>query len=226
MSEEPRLVTKDGDRKTPSEATLTRSDFLEMVKLMVGGMQDAMTTQAAAQNEKTDALALLIKKSKEEMERNDQHHMLTFKNISVFNPRGDNAEAFPDECRKRDLIKGEVLWVGTRLIWHECTYEELVLLNQLESGTYHGGEWIVKDMEPDVKGSRKLYVQFPNLDPDKRAELPNGYWDANAKDENGQPLVGMDLNNPLRKGRQVTGMEMMLREMVEEAASRKQPAVA
>lgn len=217
---EPRLVGKDGERKTPGDASMTRSDFMEALKLVVGGFQDAMVSANTAQNEKTDALALLLKKSKDEFERNDEHYQKTFLNRSAFNPRGEH----PEFGVPRDPIKGEILWIGTRCIWHEHTYDEIVLLNQLESGVYHNGEWVVKDMEPDVKGSRKLYVQFPNLDPDKRAELPNGYWDSTAKDEHGVVFTGMDLNNPARKGRQVTGMELMLREMVEEAKSRKSAA--
>jgi len=121
----------------------------------------------------------------------------------------------------RPPLKGEIQWVGTPVVWHEQTYDELRYLNLIEPGEYHNGEWIVRDLQPGVKGSRKLYVHFPNLDPDKRADLPNGYWDASAKDEDGVPLIGQDLNNPLRKGRLVTGMEQMLREMVEEAAARQ-----
>jgi hypothetical protein len=218
MADEPRLVGKDGERKTPGDVSLTRSEFMEAMRMMAEGIQGAVTAQMAAQDAKTDALAQLLAKSKEEFERNDTNYLRSFKNVSVFNPRGENALV---GGVSRSPINGEVFWVGNRVVWHEQTFEEITLLNQLESGVYHGGEWIVRNLSPDVRGTRSLRVDFPNMTSDERARLPNDYWDYQARDDNGQVWVGQDPHNPEKKGRRVTGMEIMLREMVEEAAARR-----
>ncbi len=213
----PRLVKADGERMTPAEAPMTRSEFLAAVQMIVGGQQ----AQTAAQDQKQTALVDALQHIRADINKGE-YNIANFPNISAFNPRGENTTV---GGVARPPLKGEILWVGTPVVWHEQTYDELRLLHQLEPGVYHNGEWIVRDMEPGVKGSRKYYVHFPNLDPDKRADLPNGYWDYNATDDDGTPLIGMDQDNPTKKGRLVTGMELMLREMVE-AAKHRQPVSA
>ncbi len=216
----PRLVKADGERITPADAPLTVGNAMEMFKALLDANRASQVEAAQIQAEAfQNAQLALAKKLQEEAESEDQKALKTFKNRSAFNPRGENA--LVDGTRPRPRLHGEVLWVGTPVVWHEQTREGIDLLSQLQPGVYHDGEWVVRDMEPGVKGSRKLYVHFPNLDPDTRASLPTSRWDFNAKDEDGVPLVGQDLTNPTKKGRLVTGMEEMLREMGEEAAARQ-----
>lgn len=197
---------------TPADAPMTRSEFLAAVQMIVGGQQAA----SEVANAKTDAVVDALQHIRADINKGE-YNIANFPNISVFNPRGENATV---GGVPRNPLKGEIAWAGTPLVWHEHTFEEIELLNQLEPGEYHGAQWIVRDLQPGVRGTRKLRVDFPCKEQDQRADLPNGYWDASAKDERGQPLVGQDLDNPARKGRLVTGMELMLREMVEEAQSR------
>ena len=209
----PRLVKADGSTMTPADAPMTRSEFMEAIKLIVGGQAQASETA----NAKTDAVVDALQHIRADLNKGE-YNIANFPNISAFNPRGENKTV---GGVPRNPLKGEIAWIGTPIVWHEQTYDELELLNQLEPGIYHNGEWIVRDLQPGVKGARKLLVMFPNMETDQRAELPNGYWDASAKDEAGRPLVGQDPNNLARTGRQVTGMELMLREMVEEAKARE-----
>ena len=212
MADEPRLRKPDGTAITPAEAPMSRADFLEAVKLIVAAQGAAADTQG----QKTDAVVDALQHIRADINKGE-YNIANFPNKSAFNPRGENKTV---GGVPRPPLKGEVAWVGTPVVWHEQTYDEIQLFNQIEPGIYHNGEWTVTDLHPGVKGSRKLRVDFSCKTPDERANLPSGYWDASAKDEDGVPLVGMDPDNPLRKGRLVTGQELMLREMVEEAASR------
>jgi hypothetical protein len=213
MANEPVLVKKDGERMTPADAPMSRSEFLAAVQMIVGGQQAASDTA----NAKTDAVVDALQHIRSDINKGE-YNIANFPNISAFNPRGENKTV---GGRPRPPLKGEIAWVGTPVVWHEQTYDEIQLLNQIEAGTYHNGEWTVRDMTPGVKGSRKLLVTFPCKTHDERANLPSGYWDYNAKNEDGTAILGDDLNEPTKRGRRVTGMEVMLREMVEEAKSRQ-----
>ncbi len=220
MAPEPRLVKTDGSTMTPTEAPLTVGNALELFKALLAENRASQVEAAQIQADAFQQAQLAVaKKLQAEAESADEKAMKTFTNRSAFNPQGENP--LIDGLSPRPKLVGEILWVGTPVVPHEQTRWEIELLNQIEAGAYHNGEWVVRDMEPGVKGSRKLYVHFPNLDPDKRADLPNGYWDSQAKDAAGVPFQGMDQQNPLRKGRLVTGMEQMLRGMVEAAAARQ-----
>src|SRR5690349_17835207 len=71
--------------------------------------------------------------------------------ISAFNPKGEKDAPRPD-------ILGEVFWLGFLLQKEELTPAEIALVNQLEPGHYHDGQWVVKDLQPGVrdKKHRKL----------------------------------------------------------------------
>lgn len=186
----PRLVKPDGERTTPSEAAITRSDMIEIVKAIVGGQQAV----AEAQDAKQEALVDALQHIRADINKGE-YNIANFPNKSVFNPEGELHAPRP-------AIVGEVSWVGTPCIGLELTRQEIELLNQIQPGKYHHEQWVVRDLQPDIRGVRKLRVDFPNKETDQRAELPGGYWDP-------------------REKRQVTGMEQMLREMVEEAAQRQ-----
>ena len=212
VENEPRLVKKDGSTMTPADAPMSRADFLAAVQMIVS----AQGASSDVQSQKTDAVVDALQHIRADINKGE-YNIANFPNKSAFNPRGENKTV---GGVPRPMLKGEVSWVGTPVVWHEQTYDEMVLLNEIEAGIYHNGEWTVTDMTPGVKGSRKLYVHFPNKTTDERANLPSDYWDYNARDENGEVFVGMDDNEPTKRGRRVSGMEIMLREMVETAKAR------
>lgn len=219
MANEPRLIKGDGTTQTPGDTPMTRNEFLEAVKAIVA--MQAGAADVAAQ--KTDAVVDALQHIRSDINKGE-YNIANFPNVSAFNPLGEN-KTVGGRPRPQFPKNTTISWVGTPVIWHEQTYEEMVLLLQLEPGIYHNGEWVVVDRQPGVRGSKDYRVDFPCKTADERSALPSDYWDANAKDEDGTPLIGLDPDNPHRKGRRVTGMEIMLREMVEEAASRV-PATA
>ncbi len=197
----PRLVKPDGERMAPADAPLTLGNAFEMFKALLAENRASAEESARIQAEAFASAQLAMKKKlDEEAESEDQKALKSFKNRSVFNP-------YAEDCRPRPEIKGEIAWLGTPCLRAEQTREEIELLNQLQPGLYHNGEWKVIDQTPGVKGSRKLLVMFPCMDPDQRAALPGGYTDP-------------------QTGRFVTGMEQMLREMVTEHARRTESVVA
>lgn len=92
--------------------------------------------------------------------------------ISAFNPAGDKANPRPE-------LHGDIYWAGYLLRGDELVREEIELLNQVQPGSYRmrdrGGNdqpFIVRDLDPAVRGSRRLLVLFPCTDTDQRHNLP------------------------------------------------------
>lgn len=92
--------------------------------------------------------------------------------ISAFNPAGDKANPRPE-------LQGDIYWAGYLLRGDELVREEIELLNQVQPGSYRmrdrGGNdqpFIVRDLDPTVRGSRRLLVLFPCTDTDQRHNLP------------------------------------------------------
>lgn len=109
---------------------------------------------------------------------------------SALNPIGDRD-------RPRPPLMGTVFWLNTRLDATELTYEEIELLNALKPGVYGPyGAWVVEDRAPGMgrPEDRVIQITFPNKDADHRSGLPSSY-----------------------KG--MTGMVVMLREMVEQGSA-------
>jgi hypothetical protein len=207
MADEPRLVGKDGERKTPSEAVATRTDLIAFGEAIGSGIHRLAETTAEAAKAAQEANVKAFGDLRDDLKKGE-YNIANFPNTSAFNPEGE-------KDAPRPKLNGMVLWVGTPVVEHEQTREELELLNQLEPGIYHGGDWKVVDLQPGVKGDRLLRVDFPCNTTDKLMALPTDYWDASA------PYIGRDPKRPTRKGRLVTGQEIMLREMVDEAAARR-----
>jgi len=86
---------------------------------------------------------------------------------SALNPRGE-------KDHPRDQLVGEVHWVGFKLSEAELTPDEIALVNALEPGVYHDGQWVVKDLQPGMRdrAHRKLLVLFPCAQ-DQRGDLPS-----------------------------------------------------
>ena len=92
--------------------------------------------------------------------------------ISAFNPDGDKANPRPE-------LNGDIYWAGYLYRGDELTREEINLLNQMHPGNFsirdRGGAnqpFIVKDLDPGVRGSRRLLILFPCTDTDQRHNLP------------------------------------------------------
>lgn len=92
--------------------------------------------------------------------------------ISAFNPTCDKANPRPE-------LHGDIYWAGYLLRGDELVREEIELLNQVQPGSYRmrdrGGNdqpFIVRDLDPTVRGSRRLLVLFPCTDTDQRHNLP------------------------------------------------------
>lgn len=132
-------------------------DLLASVAQMVRGdqmnaeMVATMTAKAAAQ-----AAAAVQEKWYDERK---------YHRISAFNPLGDLEHPRPD-------LAGEIYWVGTLLRGDELTGEEIDLLNRLEPGLYHKGQWTVTNLEPGNPDKRRLLVLFPCSTVDQRNDLP------------------------------------------------------
>src|SRR6185436_4489942 len=129
MATEPVLVKKDGERITPNDAPMTRGEFMEAIRMVVGGQSAA----SEAANAKTDAVVDALQHIRADINKGE-YNIANFANVSAFNPRGENKTV---GGVPRHPLKGEIAWVGTPIVWHEQTYDELLLLNQLEAGQYH-----------------------------------------------------------------------------------------
>lgn len=117
-----------------------------------GGAAEVAQAMAKAQIEAADFLA-----DRDRKERNGPA-------VSAFNPKGEREHP-------RTRIVGEVFWLGTKLHEEELTEREIVLVNRLRPGLYHGGQWRVEDRAPGTE-TRNLLVWFPNVEDDERANLP------------------------------------------------------
>lgn len=117
-----------------------------------GGAAEVAQAMAKAQIEAADFLA-----DRDRKERNGP-------NISVFNPKGEREHP-------RTRIQGEVFWLGTKLHEEELSEAEILLVNRLNPGLYHGGQWKVEDRAPGTN-TRNLLVWFPNEETDDRSNLP------------------------------------------------------
>lgn len=161
----PQLVTKDGERK-PVGSTMTRDELLEAIKLVVGGQQQAEEIVRQVARQTAADVSSAIYDRMEGQLRDGEWNIKNYPARSVLNPLGEKDHPRPD-------IHGEIFWVGTLLRKDEHTREEIELLNKLQPGVYHNGEWKVIDMAPGVRNQRKLLVVFPCADRDKRSELPS-----------------------------------------------------
>lgn len=195
----PKLITPDG----PKPTQITREELFDLLK-PTGQSEAQMATMATLMAEAmakavttavTEAQNAIFDKMSGES-KYGEWNIANFPDRSVFNPQGENPALLP-----RPALNGDVLWVGTPMDERENTRFEIDYANQLEAGIFHSGKWIVTDLAPG-QGKRALLVVFPCVEPDHRAALPSGYFDRTEK-------------------RHVTGMEVMLREMVEEAASKR-----
>jgi hypothetical protein len=117
-----------------------------------GGAAEVAQAMAKAQIEAADFLA-----DRDRKERSGP-------NVSVFNPKGEREHP-------RTRIQGEIFWLGTKLHEEELVEAEILLLNRLRPGLYHGGQWKVTDQAPGT-GARNLLIWFPNEETDDRANLP------------------------------------------------------
>lgn len=161
----PQLVTKDGERK-PVGSTMTRDELLEAIKLVVGGQQQAEEIVRQVARQTAADVSSAIYDRMEGQLRDGEWNIKNYPARSVLNPLGEKDHPRPD-------IHGEIFWVGTLLRKDEHTREEIELLNKLQPGVYHNGEWKVIDLAPGVRNQRKLLVVFPCADRDKRSELPS-----------------------------------------------------
>jgi hypothetical protein len=117
-----------------------------------GSAAEVAQAMAKAQIEAADFLA-----DRDRKERNGP-------NVSVFNPKGEREHP-------RTRIQGDIFWLGTKLHEEELTEAEILLINRLRPGLYHGGQWKVTDQAQGT-GARNLLVWFPNEETDDRANLP------------------------------------------------------
>lgn len=117
-----------------------------------GGAAEVAQAMARAQIEAADFLA-----DRDRKERSGP-------NVTAFNPKGERDHPRPN-------IDGEIFWLGTRLHKEELTEAEILLLNRLKPGLYHGGQWKVTDQAPGT-GTRNLLIWFPNEEQDDRSNLP------------------------------------------------------
>lgn len=109
-----------------------------------------------------------------ESERLDVSLWTQGRSISRSCRAGTSRKAHP-----RPELKGDVYWAGYLLRGDELTREEIDLLNQVQPGSYRmrdrGGNdqpFIVRDLDPTVRGSRRLLILFPCTDTDQRHNLP------------------------------------------------------
>jgi len=93
--------------------------------------------------------------------------------ISNFNPLGDKAHPRPE-------LNGDIYWAGYLLRGDELTHAEIDLVNQLRPGAYEirarDGQdlpFVVRDLDPGSKNSRRLLVLFPCTTADQRHALPS-----------------------------------------------------
>lgn len=204
---EPTLVGKDGTRQTPSEAPVTRSDFLTAIREQNAVLAEAIGTVRAEGEARTAQLAQSLAEIKADREKGE-YNVANYPGISVFN-------LFGDKARPKPTLKGEVYWGACLFDERDMTAQEITLANQLTVGVYHHGDWEVINLNPG-RGARKLRVKFPQGDPDQRAALPSDYLHPTEK----EPVYNPETQQIELRRRRVTGIEVMLQEMVDEAAGR------
>lgn len=168
----PKLVTPDG----PKAPAITREELYELLKptgqneamlaSMATLMAEAMAT--AVSKATADAQNAVFDKMQGETKYGDWN-IANYPARSVFNPKGDN----PNSGLPRPELVGHVFWVGTLMDSREMSHAEIEAANQLTPGTFHGGQWRVKDLAPGQTGTRALLVVFPCAEPDQRAALPS-----------------------------------------------------
>lgn len=146
-------MAKDNNETEP----LSREDLLAVVRELVAA--NALTADKIIEISQKAAMDAYERGSGKFWD------ITKFPAISAFNKTGDKAAP-------RTEVLGEIFWIGYMLQKDELTEQEIGLLNRLESGRYHGGQWAVIDLALGVKGQRKLLVIFPCSDEDQRASLP------------------------------------------------------
>lgn len=162
-------MAKDEPKPPASEAPapsapVTMNDLLALVRELVAGNRldtaaIADIVQGAAKAS-ADAAADVFEKTSGQW-----WDLRKFPQVSAFNKAGE-------KDHPKDDLRGEIFWVGYRLHKDELTPTEIGLLNRLQPGAYHAGEWIVRDLLPDVPNTRKLLVLFPCKDEASRLALP------------------------------------------------------
>jgi hypothetical protein len=221
---EPTLVKPDGTRQTTSETPVSRADFLAAVQAIVGGVTETQREQIATLAEaigsvraegetRTTQIAQSLAEIKADMHKGD-YNIANFPGVSAFNPLGEKAHPRP-------TLKGEVSWMGDPVRESDYTAHELALFNQITKGVYHNGQWEVIDLQPGRAG-RRLFVKFPCADKDQAAQLPGSYLHPTEK----EPVYNPETQQTEMRARVVTGVEQMLREMVETAAARDRVSVS
>ena len=146
------------------DVTLNMAQLVELVQSMAKAqMLDAEAISTIAAKAATTASETL---------KDQWWNEAKYPNISAFNPAGEKAHPRPE-------LKGDVYWAGYLLRGDELTKEEIDLLNQVQPGSYRmrdrGGNdqpFIVRDLDPTVRGSRRLLILFPCTDTDQRHNLP------------------------------------------------------
>jgi hypothetical protein len=166
----PSLV-KPGGERVPVGGSISREELYEAIKLIVGNQASAeeIATRVAAEVAAQAVQGALNKVDKPE-ERRGEWNIHRFPHQSAFNPQGENV--LTGGIPRADVV-GDVWWNGQYLRKEDHTVEECALINQLRSGVFHSGQWLVKDLAPGVPGTRKLLVMFPCKDPDQRSSLPS-----------------------------------------------------
>lgn len=147
-------MTKDDTNKT---VTLGADELLDLLKSAISA--NALSAEKIAEI----TAAASIKAAgvlSNEWRSNDGGNQIT-----GVNPLGERDHPRPD-------LNGEFIFAGQALTKEMLTREEIELLNGLQPGLYHMGQWKVTNLVPGDPSQRKLRIDIPCRDEDTRANLP------------------------------------------------------
>lgn len=158
-------MAKEPNQPQPEAVTMTVEQILELVRTAVSSNAlDAEAISKIAASAATESSKAL---------RDQWWDERTYPGVSAFNPKGEKEHP-------RDALVGDIYWAGYLLRGDELVQEEIELINQLRPGDYEilGRDaaalpFVVRDLDPGSKTSRRLLVLFPCRDMDQRHNLPS-----------------------------------------------------